>query len=125
MDERTRQVRMQQWMKTIQAWSASGQSKNQWCADNGVSLRQFYYWQRIIRQELCDASGPVTDLIAADQSRPCLVDITPRTEIAQPVQAVEAQAIATIRTDRLEIHVPANASGELLNCIRRIVCHAL
>ena len=125
MDESTRQVRMQQWMKTIQAWSASGQSKNQWCANNGVSLRQFYYWQRIIRQELCETAGPVTDLVAADQSRPCLVDITPRAEIAQPVQAEEAQAIATIRTDRLEIQVPANASRELLDCIRRIVCHAL
>ena len=47
------------------------------------------------------------------------------------IQAGEWAAVGSgdklgyIRTDRLEIHVPANASGELLNCIRRIVCHAL
>ena len=129
MDESTRRIRMKQWMKIIQDWSASGQPKNQWCSENGVTLRQFYYWQRIIRQELSEASGLSTDLVPIGSSAPCLVDITPqpmnKTSIAAEELPATVQAMATIKTDRLEIHLPVNASADLLNCVRGIIYHAL
>ena len=124
MDERTRQVRLQYWMKTIQSWSESELPKKRWCEENGVSLRQFYYWQRIIRQKLCKASKPAAELVAASTAVPCLVDVSPRAEKYAPAEQ-NAQSMATIRTDRLEIHVPADASEALLECIKGIVCHAL
>lgn len=52
MDEIVHDVRHQQWLSIIQACNASGQSKNQWCDENGISRRKFYYWQKKLRTEL-------------------------------------------------------------------------
>lgn len=52
MDEIVHNVRRQQWLSIIQACNASGQSKNQWCDENGISRRKFYYWQKKLRTEL-------------------------------------------------------------------------
>ena len=52
MDEIVHNVRRQQWLSIIQACNASGQSKNQWCDENGIDRRKFYHWQKKLRTEL-------------------------------------------------------------------------
>lgn len=52
MDKVVTELRMQQWFEHIRSWSASGLSKRQWCAENNVTLRRFYYWQNRIRRQL-------------------------------------------------------------------------
>lgn len=54
MDKKITEIRMQQWFERIQTWGASGLSKKQWCAENNISLRMFYYWQNRIRLKLYD-----------------------------------------------------------------------
>ena len=52
-------------MMQIQAWAAqinecrqSGLTVRQWCRDNGIGLKSFYYRQRRVREELLDALEP-------------------------------------------------------------------
>lgn len=129
MDESTHKIRIQQWMKTIQDWSTSGMSKQQWCAENGVSIRKFYYWQRIIRQELYEATESVTDMVPVNNEIaipvPKFVEITPEVIPHEENDVSFNQAVATIKTKQVEIQIPINASGALLECIRGIVCNAL
>ena len=46
MDEITNEVRLREWREIIRTWSKSGMTKKDWCNENNVPLRQFYYWQR-------------------------------------------------------------------------------
>lgn len=50
MDNHTQDIRIAQWSSIIQQCNTSGITKKQWCQDNNVNEKQFYYWQRRIRK---------------------------------------------------------------------------
>ena len=52
MDEITHQVRAEHWTKILNECINSGMSKTTWCRENGISEKQFFYWQRILRREV-------------------------------------------------------------------------
>lgn len=51
MEKITHQMRLQQWSKIISECLASGLNKTAWCRQNGISDKQFFYWQKILRRE--------------------------------------------------------------------------
>ena len=53
MDKITHEVRIANWRSIIEQCQArpEGQSAKQWLADNGISEKTYYYWQRKVRQE--------------------------------------------------------------------------
>ena len=50
MDKASYEIRIKQWTGIIQEANASGMAKCSWCKQNGISLRQFYYWQKKVRE---------------------------------------------------------------------------
>ena len=61
MDIATAEIRYQRWVQVIQDWSNSGLSKRDYCQQNEIDEKQFYYYQRRIRA-----------VIAAQAERPAL-----------------------------------------------------
>ena len=61
MDATTCEIRYQRWVQVIQEWSNSGLSKRDYCQQNEIDEKQFYYYQRRIRA-----------IIAAQAERPAL-----------------------------------------------------
>jgi len=61
MDQNVYELRLNRWEKLIQKASTCGQSKKQWCVDNGVSIKQFYYWQRKVRHRAIEKSCEVPE----------------------------------------------------------------
>ena len=51
MDKITHQVRAEHCAKIMNECINSGMSKTAWCRANGISEKQFFYWQRILRRE--------------------------------------------------------------------------
>lgn len=53
MDKTTHEIRISNWRSIIQQCQArpAGQSAKQWLADNGISEKTYYYWQRRVRQD--------------------------------------------------------------------------
>ena len=53
MDKTTHEIRIANWRSIIEQCQArpEGQSAKQWLADNGISEKTYYYWQRKVRQE--------------------------------------------------------------------------
>lgn len=49
MDKASYDIRIKQWLGVIQEANASGMTKSSWCELSGISLRQFYYWQKKVR----------------------------------------------------------------------------
>ena len=75
MDKITHQVRAEHWAKIMNECINSGMSKTAWCRANGISVKQFFYWQRILRREAFENSqnsllpatvGPHQELAASD-----------------------------------------------------------
>ena len=56
MDKITHQVRAEHWTRILNECMNSGMSKTAWCRANGISEKQFFYWQRILRREAYEAS---------------------------------------------------------------------
>jgi transposase-like protein len=49
----TREYRASQWAECIKECRSSGMTIRDWCDENGVSEKSFYYWQRKFRNEAC------------------------------------------------------------------------
>ena len=50
MDKITHQIRAEHWARILNECLNSGMSKTAWCRANGISEKQFFYWQRILRR---------------------------------------------------------------------------
>lgn len=51
MDKITHEVRLNNWQTIITKCNNSGLSKRDWCIQNHVSEKSFYYWQRKLRMQ--------------------------------------------------------------------------
>ena len=49
MGAKTAEIRYQRWVHVIQDWNNSGLSKRDYCQQNEIDEKQFYYYQRRIR----------------------------------------------------------------------------
>ncbi|WP_392391229.1 IS66 family insertion sequence element accessory protein TnpA [Mordavella massiliensis] len=56
IDKITHQVRAEHWTKILNECMNSGMPKTACCRANGISGKQFFYWQRILRWEAYEAS---------------------------------------------------------------------
>lgn len=51
MDQAVSSIRMEHWKALIMEAGASGMTRKDWCREHGIPLRQYYYWQKKIREE--------------------------------------------------------------------------
>ena len=74
----THQVRAEHWAKIMNECINSGMSKTARCRANGISEKQFFYWQRILRREAFENSrnASLPAAVGPDQE---LVPVTQRT----------------------------------------------
>lgn len=102
----------------------SGMSKTAWCRANGIPVKQFFYWQRILRREAFEnsqnSSLPAT--IGSDQE---MVPATQRTvsftEIKLPSSLQNTAPVfhpdLVIRKGSLILEISNSVSDELLSQI--------
>lgn len=59
MDTRqvAQELRLEHWAKVLRERKDSGMSIRRWCRDNGVCEKTYYYWQRKLRERVCEG-GP-------------------------------------------------------------------
>lgn len=48
-------VTKEQWKQLIIERQESGMTVRDWCLEKGITESNYYYWLKIIRQDLCDA----------------------------------------------------------------------
>lgn len=118
----TRKVKHQyllsKWTPIIRECRKSGLPVKKWCHENNVDEKQFYYWQRIIREELCVATEvPVKEplkvfapLQIQDYHREMPQSITPKHAM-----------VLSIGNYRLEL--TNQTSPELLETVLKVIQH--
>ena len=119
MDKITHQVRAEHWAKIMNECINSGMSKTAWCRANGISEKQFFYWQRILRREAFENSrnaslpaavGPDQELAPATQRTVSFTGIKLPSSLQNTVPVFHPDLV--IRKGSLILEISNSASAE-------------
>ena len=145
LDKAVMSVRMQKWAGIIQEAATSGLTKTEFCARKGIDRRQFFHWQKQIREYVLE-NNPGLGLPAPPHGQmhqirevnsqimpalPVFCEITPL-ENAQPapadpaIQRPEASFSpgAMIQIGSYRIYVGDSTSEQMLSTILSVIRHA-
>ena len=124
MDKITHQVRAEHWAKIMNECINSGMSKTAWCRANGISEKQFFYWQRILRREAFENSqnsslpaavGPDQELAPVTQSTVSFTEIKLPSSSSSQSTAPVFHPDVVIRKGSLILEISNSASDDLLS----------
>ena len=128
MDKITHKARCEQWTAIVNECLASGMPKTTWYKANGISDKQFFYWQRILRQEAYQQMGSqsastassalVPDVKEEKSSHPAFVEIRP---VTSEIGSYTFRSDVIIHSGDLTVEIANSASEELLRKLRGIV----
>ena len=132
MDRITHQVRLTHWRSIIEQCSArpTGQSARAWLRENGISEKQYYYWQRRIRKEAYDQMAK--DLPSPTVSQQTAVSFAEFNVSAMPAQNEDlieqpfkpVSADALVKTVRGTAVFTNTASPDLVRSVMEVMLHA-
>ena len=121
MDKITRQVHIEHWTQIMNECLNSGMNKTEWCRANGISDKQFFYWQRILRKEAFTTSDSkelsvITSTV--DESSPQKISFA---EISVPIKQEPVRSRfhpdIIIQKEQFYMEISNSASKELLSRI--------
>ena len=126
MDKITHQVRAEHWARILNECMNSGMSKTAWCRANGISEKQFFYWQRILRREAYGASqNPSLPAVTEAGQLSAIQPPVSFAEIKLPAVPSDASSVfhpdLVIRKGKLVLEISNSASAELLSRIGGIL----
>ena len=126
MDKITHQVRAEHWTRILNECMNSGMSKTAWCKANGVSDKQFFYWQRILRREAYEASqNPSLPAVTETGQLSAVQQSVSFAEIKLPAVPSDASSVfhpdLVIRKGELVLEISNSASAELLSQVGGIL----
>lgn len=114
MDKITHQVRCEQWTSIINECLASGMNKTAWCRENGISEKQFFYWQRILRKEAYIGMDPQKGELST-VPKTAFVECTPPAPEKVPVSDFRPDVV--IRSGNLTVEISNTVSSDLLSML--------
>lgn len=123
MDKTTHAVRLQQWAEIIQTQLSSGMNKRDWCRENGIPEKRFYYWQRRVRNDLYE-SGAGALVPAEGSNHPALIEL-PVARGCRNMAGASFNPAAVITVGNISVGITENISESLLMSIGKMIHHAL
>ena len=133
MDKITHEVRLANWKAVVEKCQSrpKGQAIASWCEENGISTKQYYYWQRRVRKKAVEeASAALLPSAACEKPKVSFAEISfssqmqaPSSGISDPVPDFRPEAV--IRKGYLVIGLKNSISDRLLDRILKGVSHAV
>ena len=143
LDKAVMSVRMKKWAGIIQEAAASGLTKSEFCARNGIDRRQFFHWQKQLREfalqqnpelamiEVPDGPRQLVRAVNAQltTSLPVFCELKPPDELpsfserkTEVVSSFAAEAM--IQYERYQIYVSSAVCERTLTTILSVIRHA-
>ena len=143
LDKAVMSVRMKKWAGIIQEAAASGLTKSEFCARNGIDRRQFFHWQKQLREfalqqnpelamiEVPDGPRQLVRAVNAQltTSLPVFCELKPPDELpavperkAETVSSFAAEVM--IQYERYQIYVSSTVCERTLKTILSVIRHA-
>lgn len=109
------EYRMSQWTQRITEQKASGQSIHKWCETNGIKRNQFFYWQKKLREAVCQELIP-TALVKREEGS------VPEGWAICAAEASEAESKAlAIKIGNYQVMADKSVDEELLAKVCRVL----
>jgi len=116
--EVTRHYRLSKWAQLIQECRCSGKTIAQWCEENDISPRKYYYWLKCVREAACNA------LPAKVQSNPFVPVEVPLLETTSHPEHKTLLPEITLRIGTVTMEIHSNASVNLIETTLRAIQNA-
>lgn len=107
------QHNLQVWMPIIHDCKNSGLTVKNWCVQNDVNEKRFYYWQRRVREEI------LAPAITSKENAATFIQI-PK---AQPNSSVAFYPDMVLDCGDLRVELKNSVSSDLLEDIIRVIRH--
>ena len=107
-----KKVRRQEWEQQIEEQKTSGLSVQEWCRQNGIAAKTFYYHLRKVREDFLKSGRSESDRVQN------------KTELAVvPILTAPVVGNITIEKNGLRIILPENISAAVLvSVLDRLCC---
>ena len=109
------EFRLGHWSGIMRDRKESGMSIRRWCRENGVSEKTYYYWQRKLRENVCEKLEQETRTSAS------LVPAAPTFAQVQLAEATPLAGQIRIRLGETEVEIEGNASPEVVERVLRVL----
>lgn len=116
MDKVTHDVRLQSWTSIMRRYTESGLTKKEWCRQNQIKLKTFYYWQCKLRLQAASRQQTAVSPASFAELR-----VAPS---ASEAPAPVAHPDVVIRNRTLTIGISNTASDRLLSLLGKVISHA-
>ena len=114
MDKITHEMRLAQWTSIVRECNSSGMPKKSWITANNIDEKQFYYWQRRIRQEA------IQELESPVPSAPSFAELP----ALSPDFHQSEQPDAVLRIGNSVLEIRNTIAPSLLQTIIQVMTHA-
>lgn len=101
----SKQQKLQEWVKMIEARKRSGLPVEEWCAENQITPRQYYYRHRQVMKAI--------DLLGPQQ----------KTEFAEirPERLKASDCMITVRLGEAEVFIPEGMTSYTIESVLRVL----
>ena len=106
-----KKVRLREWEQQIEEQKSSGLSVQEWCIQNGINLKTYYYHLRKVREKFL-RSGKAENTQAQIEAERSVV----------PILTTLSDRNITIEKNGLRITLPENISAEVLIAVVSKLC---
>lgn len=114
MDKITHEMRLLQWTPIVRECRGSGMAVKAWCLENNINEKQFYYWQRRVREEVFDTLKK-----AESQSKPNFIQLPTPVDSSRNTSSFMADMIIHIGNSVVELS--NTVSEELLSKVLKVM----
>ncbi len=90
--EMARQVRLTHWAQVMRERKESGKSIRAWCRENEINEKTFYYWQRRLRETVCERFAEARPATGLSLSSPRFAEVQLAPAAASMVPALPVSA---------------------------------
>ena len=131
MDQKSSQIRRSQWEQIVLEGNNASISKKDWCQQNGINPKSFYYWQRKIRKatvEALEESETTAPIHVSDSaSAPSFVELSfPSLSQAgrEPVPPQNLLPELMVQIGNCQIYVNASIQKQTLDTVMKVIRNA-
>ena len=106
-----KKVRLKEWKRQIEEQKTSGLSVQEWCRQNGIAAKTFYYHLRKVREDFLKSGRSEIDRAKNETERAVV-----------PILTAPVGGNITIEKNGLRIILPENISAEVLVSVVDRLC---
>ena len=131
MDQKSLLVRRAQWAQVVQDGNNAPISKKEWCAQNGINLKAFYYWQNKLRKQAIETAEQSTALQVQVAQPASFVEIPVQPvlsrehEVPKPAtRIIEKDHELVLQVDDYQLFINENIKERTLRTVMKVLRHA-